>query len=133
MVKKSPAMQKTWISSLAWEDPLEKGRVPTPVLLPGEFHGQRSLVGYSLGVTKNPTPLSDFHSLTLSIHHPHFVNEETGSKRFSVARKQEREGAVSWAVWEALLETHPLSMPLLSTFSVSADNPGWEGGKIRGF
>ena len=53
--------------------------------------------------------------------------------RFSVARKQEREGAVSWAVWEALLETHPLSMPLLSTFSVSADNPGWEGGKIRGF
>ena len=30
------------------EDPLEKGMaVPTPVFLPGEFHGQRSLVGYS--------------------------------------------------------------------------------------
>ena len=29
------------------KDPLEKGMQPTPVLLPGEFHGQRSLVGYS--------------------------------------------------------------------------------------
>ena len=29
------------------EDPLEKGIAPTPVFLPGEFHGQRSLVGYS--------------------------------------------------------------------------------------
>ena len=30
-----------------WEDPLEKGQLPTPVFLPGEFHGQRSLAGYS--------------------------------------------------------------------------------------
>ena len=35
---------------------------PTPVLLPGGSHGQRSLVGYSPwdGVTKNWTQLSDF-------------------------------------------------------------------------
>ena len=26
---------------------LEKGMLPTPVLLPGEFHGQRSLARYS--------------------------------------------------------------------------------------
>ena len=25
MVKKSPAMQETWIQSLGWEDPLEEG------------------------------------------------------------------------------------------------------------
>ena len=31
---------------LGWEDPLEEGMQPTPVFLPGEFHGQRSLVGY---------------------------------------------------------------------------------------
>ena len=30
-----------------WEDPLEKEMQPTPVFLPGEFHGQWSLVGYS--------------------------------------------------------------------------------------
>ena len=29
------------------EDPLEKGIATTPVFLTGEFHGQRSLVGYS--------------------------------------------------------------------------------------
>ena len=34
-------------SNMGQEDPLEKGMVPTPVFLPGEFHGQRSLVGYS--------------------------------------------------------------------------------------
>ena len=33
--------------SLSREDPLEKERQPTLVLLPGKSHGQRSLVGYS--------------------------------------------------------------------------------------
>ena len=47
-VKNPPAMQETCVQSLGWEDPLEKGMVlPTPVFLPGEFHGQRSLVAYS--------------------------------------------------------------------------------------
>ena len=32
---------------LGQEDPLEEGLAATPVFLPGEFHGQRSLVGYS--------------------------------------------------------------------------------------
>ena len=45
MVKHLPAMRETWVRSLGWEDLLEKQ--PTPVLLPGESHGQRSLVGYS--------------------------------------------------------------------------------------
>ena len=47
MVKNPPAMQKTWVQSLGQEDPLEKEWQPTPVLLLGEFHGQRRLVGYS--------------------------------------------------------------------------------------
>ena len=34
--------------SLGWEDPLEKGiAAHSAVFWPGEFHGQRSLVGYS--------------------------------------------------------------------------------------
>ena len=33
---------------------------PTPVLLPGKSHGQRSLVGCSLWVSKSQTQLSDF-------------------------------------------------------------------------
>ena len=47
MVKKSPATQETRVQSLGWEDPLEKGMATTPVFLPGESHGQTSLVGNS--------------------------------------------------------------------------------------
>ena len=36
------------------EDPLEKGMATTLVLFPGEFHGQRSIVGYIVhGVARN--------------------------------------------------------------------------------
>ena len=38
-------MQETQVQSLDWADILEEE--PTPVFLPGKFHGQRSLVGYS--------------------------------------------------------------------------------------
>ena len=37
--------------------------LPTPVFLPGDFHGQRNLAGYSHGVTKSQTQLSDFHKV----------------------------------------------------------------------
>ena len=40
MIKNLPAVQETWVRSLGLEDPMEKG-------IPGEFHGQKSLVGYS--------------------------------------------------------------------------------------
>ena len=47
MVKNPPAMRETWVQSLGWEDPLEKGMAATPVFLPGKSHGQRSLAGCS--------------------------------------------------------------------------------------
>ena len=49
LVKSPPAMWETWVQSLGWEDPLEKGKAPVfrilsiqnlPVFWPGEFHGQ---------------------------------------------------------------------------------------------
>ena len=46
-LKRLPAMQETQVRSLSWEDPLEKEMATTPVFLPGESHGERSLVGYS--------------------------------------------------------------------------------------
>ena len=39
--------QEMWTGSLGWEDPLEEEMVTHSVFLPGKFHGQRSLVGYS--------------------------------------------------------------------------------------
>ena len=40
-----PAMQETQVPSLGQEDPWRKAWQPTPVFLPGESHGQRSLEG----------------------------------------------------------------------------------------
>ena len=47
-VKNLLAMWETWVQFLDREDPLEKEMVTSVVFLPGESHGQRSLVGYSL-------------------------------------------------------------------------------------
>ena len=47
VVKNLPAIQETCFKSLGWGDPLEKGMATTPIFLPGEFQGQRSLAGYS--------------------------------------------------------------------------------------
>ena len=48
MVKNLSAMRETWVRSLGWEDSLKaRAWQPTPVFLPGESHGWRSMVGYS--------------------------------------------------------------------------------------
>ena len=66
MVKNLLVMRETWVQSLGWEDSLEKGRVLTPVFLPGEFYGQRSLVGYSPWGRKE-SDMSERLTLSLSV------------------------------------------------------------------
>ena len=62
-VKNLPAILETqiwfnpWIRKIPWR----REWLPTPVFLPGEFHGQRSLAGYSPWAIKSQTSLSDFH------------------------------------------------------------------------
>ena len=51
MVKNPPAMRETWVKSLGWEDPLEKGMAATPVLLPGESFRQRTYWATVHGIT----------------------------------------------------------------------------------
>ena len=55
MVKNLPAMQEIWVGKIPWR----KEWIPTPVFLPGEFHGQRSLAGYSPWAHKYWTQLND--------------------------------------------------------------------------
>ena len=43
MVKNLPAVQETWVQPLGWEDPWRREWLATPVFLPGESRGQRSL------------------------------------------------------------------------------------------
>ena len=46
LVKNPPAMKETPVWFLDLEDPLEKGRLPTSVFWPGEFHGLYSPWGH---------------------------------------------------------------------------------------
>ena len=48
MVKKPPAIWKTRFSPGVGKILCRREWQPTPGFLPGEFHGQRSLAGYSL-------------------------------------------------------------------------------------
>ena len=47
MVKTVSAVQETQVQFLGQEDPQEKGMQSNLVFLPGEFHGQKRLVGSS--------------------------------------------------------------------------------------
>ena len=81
LVRNSPAVQETWFRSLLWEDPLEKGWLPTPAFLgfPDGSAGKEStcnagdLAGFNPSVGKIPwrreqlpTPVfwpGEFHGL----------------------------------------------------------------------
>ena len=43
MVKNLSAIQETWVGKIPWRRACQ----PIPVFLPGDFHGQRTLAGYS--------------------------------------------------------------------------------------
>ena len=45
LVKNPSAMRETWVQSLGWEDPLEKGKAATSAFWPGDFHGLYSTRG----------------------------------------------------------------------------------------
>ena len=50
MVKDPPANagdQETWVQSLGWEDPMEKGMATHSSILAWKIRGQKSPVGYS--------------------------------------------------------------------------------------
>ena len=61
-VKCLPAMQETQV----WSHREGKWQ-PTPELLPGKFHGLRSLIGYSPWVAKSRIQLSDFTFTLLKV------------------------------------------------------------------
>ena len=52
VVKNMPANQEMRVQSLAREIPWRRRWQSVPVFLLGKSHGQRSLAGYSHGVTK---------------------------------------------------------------------------------
>ena len=69
MVRNLPAMQETafnlWVRKILWR----REWLPSPVFLPGEFHGQRSLAGYSPWGQKK---LYVTEQLTIALSNPLF-------------------------------------------------------------
>ena len=60
MVKNLPAIRKTWVQSLCWEDPLEKGMATHFSILVWRITMDRGAWWATVhGVTKNRTQLSD--------------------------------------------------------------------------
>ena len=68
-LKRLPAVKEIWVRSLGREDPWRRKWQPTPVFLPEESHGLRSLVGYSPRGRKecDTTDLTFFLSFFLSL------------------------------------------------------------------
>ena len=66
MVKNLPTVPELrfnpWVRKMPWR----REWLPTPIFLPGEFHGQRSLVGYSLWGCRE---MDTTEQLTLFIDH----------------------------------------------------------------
>ena len=58
MVKNPPAMQETWVPSLGWEDPLEKGKATHSLQCSGL---ENSMDCVAHGVAKSGKRLSDCH------------------------------------------------------------------------
>ena len=60
LVKNLPAMQKTWVQSLGWEDPLEKGMVTYSPILAWRIPMDRGAWQATVpGVAKSWTRLSN--------------------------------------------------------------------------
>ena len=60
MVKNPPAMWETWVRSLDWEDPLEKGTATQSSILAWKIPWTEES-GRLHGVAKSQTRLSNFH------------------------------------------------------------------------
>ena len=83
-----------WVGKIPWGRKWQ----PTPVFLPEEFHGQRSLVGYSPWVMKSQIYLSNYQTQKWRIE-----KNLKGGK---------------WAVWQRALVSSILSWVLASFYYV---------------
>ena len=107
MVKNLLAMQETWVQSLGQDAPVEKKWLPTPVFLPGEFHGQRRLVGYSAWSRRAGHDWAT-STFTFHFHGTYFLVEETDSKHIN-----------NYRAWQVLLSICSVFLQLTSPVNLS--------------
>ena len=74
-VKNLPAVQETRVQSLVRKIPWRRAWRPTPVFLPEESHGQRSLAGYSpWGLKESDMTEATWHT-HIQLKQSHFIAE----------------------------------------------------------
>ena len=117
-VKNLPAMQETQekrVQSLDQEDTLEEEMATAPILLPGESHGQRSLVYYSpWGRKKSDTTEATEHACT----HTHTYSKVTTyMENLESYHTYLRKDPDSSNIWETL------SLPLRLMLSQRQQTP----------
>ena len=72
-----------WVEKI----PLRREWQPTPVFLPGESHGQRSLAGYRPWAVKSQTRLSNGPPCPVSLHCTQTVPSDGLSERRNILTK----------------------------------------------
>ena len=87
-IKNLPAMQETQVQFLGWKIPWKRKWETTLVFLPGEFHGQRSLVEYSpwghrVGHNWVTNTFTFFHFSSLDLIH-NFIGTSTQIIKFFI-------------------------------------------------
>ena len=133
LVKNLPAMWETWVRSLGWEGSLEKGRLPTLVFWPGEFHGLYSSWGCKESETTEQLSLSQFFVLRgFPMHYmifcsiPGLYTLEISSTHFPELGRSAREqiGCPLQYSWASLVAQLVKNLPAM--WETWVRSLGWE-------
>ena len=105
MIKNLPAMQETEFSPWVRKIPWRRDWQPTPVFLPGESQGQRSLLVYSPWGRKE----SDMtERLTFSLSHPQFHSHHSQRSFVAALASKRKKSKLSWGpAWRHHTITSP--------------------------
>ena len=107
-------MQKTWFNPWVGKILWRRGWQPTPVILPGESHGQSSLGGYSpwgskeSDTTERLTPLLNTFSDWTKIPWTHWDLEEKVIRKQEFMKKNKLLQNVSMIQFSVLQTSHSL-------------------------
>ena len=108
-LKHPPPLQETWVRSLGvGKIPWRRKWQPTPVLLPGESHGWRSLVGYSPQGHKESDTTERIHFTSMMTCDHEDILQGALRTRWEILTLSKREGEVLSRV------SHSLRPQLLS-------------------
>ena len=113
LVKNLPAMQKTRVRSLGWEDAWRRAWQSTPAFLPGESHGQRSLGLQSTGsqrVRHNRRNGAHTHAGYLP---PEWLFGEMSVQIFCLSISSSPYGPETLTPTSVSLHPHPWGLPCL--------------------